>query len=95
VLTDEGKLHLAGKPTVLAGSAQALLWGINHLLRLKLASLGKAWDMASTYPNQLLNRPQQAGLTVGAPADLVSFRKDASQIYIDGVVKAGNVWKAL
>ncbi|ADB42171.1 N-acetylglucosamine-6-phosphate deacetylase [Spirosoma linguale] len=73
-LTDEGKLHLAGKPTVLAGSAQPLLWGVNQVVRLGLASLDKAWEMASIHPSRLLNLPQQGGLTIGAPADLVLFR---------------------
>ncbi|SOD94813.1 N-acetylglucosamine-6-phosphate deacetylase [Spirosoma fluviale] len=73
VLTDEGKLHMAGKPMMLAGSAQPLLWGINQLVHLQLASLTQAWDMASINPSRLLNLPQQGGLTIGAPADLVIF----------------------
>ncbi|GAB2519118.1 N-acetylglucosamine-6-phosphate deacetylase [Spirosoma aerophilum] len=73
-LTEEGKLHLAGKPTVLAGSAQPLLWGVHQLVRLQLASLTQAWNMASINPSRLLNLPQQGGLTIGAPADLVLLR---------------------
>jgi N-acetylglucosamine-6-phosphate deacetylase len=85
VLTDQGKLHLAGKPTVLAGSAQPLLWGINQVVRLQLASLTQAWEMASVNPTRLLNLPQQGGLTIGAPADLVLLRQ--GELGIDGVIK--------
>ncbi|GAB3035212.1 N-acetylglucosamine-6-phosphate deacetylase [Spirosoma pulveris] len=88
-LTDEGKLHLAGKPTVLAGSAQPLLWGVNQLVRLQLSSLTQAWEMASINASRLLNLPQQGGLTIGAPADLVLFRQDELGLFVDGITKNG------
>lgn len=89
VLTSEGKLHLAGKPTVLAGSAQPLIWGINQLVRLELASLATAWELASINPGRLLDLPQQDGLTIGAPADLVLFRlNELSKVYKKGYYTA-------
>lgn len=71
VLTPEGRLHTAENPKILAGSAQMLLWGISNLVNRKLCTLTVAWEMASVRPARLLNHPAQAGLTVGAPADLL------------------------
>lgn len=94
VLTREGKLHLAGKPKVLAGSAQSVLWGVQHLLRRQLATLAQAWDMASVYPNRLLKLPQKAGLQVGAPADLTLFRDTDNTLQPLATYKAGQfVWQ--
>ncbi|GAA4399741.1 N-acetylglucosamine-6-phosphate deacetylase [Nibrella viscosa] len=94
VLTEEGKLHIAGKPKVLAGSAQSLLWGVQHLLRQEIVPLPQAWDMASLYPNRLLKRPQKAGLQAGAPADLVLFRYNDPTLALLETYKAGEcVWQ--
>jgi N-acetylglucosamine-6-phosphate deacetylase len=73
VLTKEGKLHTADNPKILAGSAQMLLWGIQHLTNKSLASLATAWDMSSIRPAKFMNLPSQSGLTEGAPADIVCF----------------------
>ena len=89
VLTEEGKLHLVGKPNVLAGSAQPLIWGIQHLLRRQLCSLATAWDMASVLPSRFLGLPQQQGLTIGAPADLVVFEQIDTGFQILETYKAG------
>ncbi|MFD2876734.1 hypothetical protein ACFTAO_13370 [Paenibacillus rhizoplanae] len=50
VLTPAGRLHLAGEPGLLAGSAQMLLRHIARLSAAGLASLPDAWDMASVQP---------------------------------------------
>lgn len=71
VLTPEGRLHTAENPKILAGSAQMLLWGISNLVNRKLCTLTVAWEMATVRPARLLNHPAQAGLTAGAPADLL------------------------
>ncbi|WP_420151412.1 N-acetylglucosamine-6-phosphate deacetylase [Spirosoma sp.] len=89
VLTKEGKLHLAGKPNVLAGSAQPLIWGVQHLLSCQLATLPTAWNMASLGPGRLLGLPQSKGLTVGAPADLVVFDQIDDKLLILETHKAG------
>ncbi|GAA4453711.1 N-acetylglucosamine-6-phosphate deacetylase [Nibrella saemangeumensis] len=94
VLTGEGKLHIAGKPKVLAGSAQSLLWGVQHLVRQQIVPLAQAWDMASLYPNRLMKLPQKAGLQAGAPADLVRFRYKETSLQLLETYKAGQcVWQ--
>ncbi len=77
VLTPAGRLHLAENDKLLAGSAQMLTWGIAHLVRRGLATLAEAWEMASTRPATFMGLKSAAGLTVGAPADMVVFRRDA------------------
>ena len=77
MLTEAGKLHLDGQPSVLAGSAQPLLWGVQHLLRRGLCALDQAWDMASVLPNRFMDLPPREGLQPGAPADLIVFTWNA------------------
>ncbi|GAB3506581.1 N-acetylglucosamine-6-phosphate deacetylase [Spirosoma knui] len=91
VLTAEGKLHLAGSPNVLAGSAQPLFWGIQHLLNRKLGTLGQVWDMASVGPSRSLGLPQQQGLGVGAPADLVTFQQTIEGLNVLETYKQGEL----
>jgi N-acetylglucosamine-6-phosphate deacetylase len=78
VLTPQGRLHLADNPKLLAGSAQMLAWGIAHLERSGLCSLGQAWDMASLRPSRFMGLEACDGLVVGAPADVAVFEKDHS-----------------
>ncbi|MDF2959373.1 MAG: N-acetylglucosamine-6-phosphate deacetylase [Paenibacillus sp.] len=73
VLAANGKLYLAENPNMLAGSAQMLLWGIEHLTKKGLCSMADAWDMASVRPSELMGLPSSKGLQPGAPADLVIF----------------------
>ncbi len=91
VLTADGKLHLDGQPKVLAGSAQPLLWGVQHLLRRNLCALPQAWDMASAGPGRFMGLPQGAGLQPGAPADLVVFTWNGSELRVLQTYKAGNL----
>lgn len=72
VLTAEGKLHLKGKPGVLAGSAQTLVQAIKHLCKQELSILGSAWDLASVNPLCLITKGR-TGLHEGCRADLVVF----------------------
>jgi N-acetylglucosamine-6-phosphate deacetylase len=74
VLTPQGRLHLESNEQLLAGSAQMLLHGIAHLTNSGLATLAEAWEMSSTRPATFMTLPQGAGLSAGAPADLVLFR---------------------
>ncbi|MEI0736324.1 hypothetical protein VQ056_06035 [Paenibacillus sp. JTLBN-2024] len=53
-LTAQGRLHLAGQPALLAGSALPLTTGISHMRSCGICSLGEAWDMASTAPSKLM-----------------------------------------
>lgn len=83
VLTAEGRLHLASNAKLLAGSAQVLPHHISHLIRRQLASAVDAWDMASVRPSRLLRLPQAAGLSEGAPADLVLYRLTDGRVTIE------------
>lgn len=89
VLTPEGKLHLAEDEHLLAGSAQMLLKGIEHVTNRNIAELAEAWDMASVRPSGFMKLPSAASLTPGAPADLVLFRREGSQIRLERTFKLG------
>jgi N-acetylglucosamine-6-phosphate deacetylase len=91
VLTEAGKLHLDGQPGVLAGSAQPLVWGVQHLLRRGLCTLPRAWDMASVVPNRFMDLPPRAGLQPGAPADLVVFTWNAPELRVLQTYRAGKL----
>ncbi|WP_246354279.1 N-acetylglucosamine-6-phosphate deacetylase [Paenibacillus phytohabitans] len=80
VLTEEGRLHLAGNPGLLAGSAMQLAEQVAGLACSGLAGLDEAWNCASLHPAGLLGLPQAAGLAPGAPADIVSFRRDGARL---------------
>ncbi|MHA6484897.1 N-acetylglucosamine-6-phosphate deacetylase [Paenibacillus sp. strain BS8-2] len=73
VLTEEGRLHLASEPALLAGSAQLLRAGIQHLANADLCTAADAWDMASILPATYMNLEAGRGIAEGAPADLVTF----------------------
>ena len=89
-LTPEGRLHLAGEPGILAGSAQSLRHGVGRLARSGLAGLREAWEMASTRPAAAMTLPARAGIKAGAPADLVLFEHaDGGPIRILETWKAG------
>jgi N-acetylglucosamine-6-phosphate deacetylase len=89
VLSPQGRLHLAEQEQILAGSAQMLLWGIEHMTSRGLAELAEAWDMASTGPAGFMGLPAAAGLSAGAPADIVLFRKERSKLLVEGTYKSG------
>ena len=91
VLTEEGRLHLMENPGILAGSAQTLLWGIQHILKKKISTLAKAWDMASVHPLQVTRLPQRDGLRIDAPADLVLFAWNGESIQILQTFKNGKL----
>ncbi len=91
VLTPEGRLHVAGHPELLAGSAQGLARGIAHLAGSGLADLATAWEMASLRPAGFMGWPERKGLSPGAPADLVQFRWDGERIDVLRTYKRGEV----
>lgn len=88
-LTAQGRLHLAGQPALLAGSALPLTTGISHMRSCGICSLGEAWDMASTAPSKLMKLETGAGLQPGAPADLALFTLDEGQIRMLETYKRG------
>ncbi|WP_158782414.1 N-acetylglucosamine-6-phosphate deacetylase [Pantoea sp. BAV 3049] len=93
-LSDSGRLSVAGQPQLLAGSAKGLTDGVNHLLRNGLASLPEALEMASLRPARQMGLPEQPGLSVGAPGDVILLETTATHgVKLCGTWKAGQkVW---
>jgi len=91
VLTAEGRLHLAGQPELLAGSAMMLPDQVGYLVEAGLSGLPDAWDCASVHPARLLGLEQAAGLEVGAPADIVSFNMDGGKLSVLQCWKNGRI----
>ena len=89
VLTPEGRLHLAENDRLLAGSAQMLIRGVEHLIGSGLAGLAQAWDMASVRPAGFMGLSAAAGLAVGAPADIVLLRRQGNALRVEQTYKAG------
>lgn len=89
VLTPPGRLHLADNEKLLAGSAQMLLWGIEHTVRQGLAKLADAWEMSSVRPAQLMKLPSSIGLATGSPADLILFYVEGDRIRLERTYKHG------
>lgn len=90
-MTDYGKLHLKDNPLLLAGSAQSILYGVNHLLSIGLNTLDEAIEKASVLPSSIVQLPQKDGLKVGAPADLIFVRREKGQISVINTMKAGKI----
>ena len=90
VLTEEGKLHLAANPNLLAGSAAMVLRGVERLVAAGLCSLKEAWELASVRPAGLLGLPAAKGLKPGAPADLVVFEEDEGRLRVVETWKNGS-----
>ena len=92
ILNESGKLHLASNDKILAGSAQMLPWGIEHLTRTGLADLADAWEMSSVRPARSMGLPMQEGIRAGAPADLwVLFTHDNGHVNIRETYKSGQL----
>lgn len=89
ILTNDGKLHLANKPDTLAGSAKVLVQAIISLVDNKLSTMPEAINLAAINPARLLGLPQQAGLTKGAPADLILFYRHENRLQIAATYKQG------
>ena len=87
ILSEEGRLHKAGDPGILAGSAATLLEGIERIRDIE--DFVTAWDMGSRHPAKLLNHSSSHGLQVGAPADLVLLDPDLSSLKVLQAYKNG------
>ncbi|MEA1064234.1 amidohydrolase family protein [Apirhabdus apintestini] len=88
-LSANGRLSMTDNPRLLAGSARGLLDGVNFVLQNGLADLATAVEMASLRPARCLNLPQQQGLAVGAPADIITLREQTN-----GGVHLLTCWKS-
>ncbi|THF73412.1 N-acetylglucosamine-6-phosphate deacetylase [Cohnella fermenti] len=91
VLTEEGRLHLADQPRLLAGSAQLLPAAIDRLLKRRLVSVGEAWELASSRPASLLGLEDAGRIRVGARADLVVFDAGDDGLTIRQVYREGRL----
>jgi N-acetylglucosamine-6-phosphate deacetylase len=89
ILTDDGRLCVAKNPRLLAGSVQMLLRSVEHLIRAGLTDPGEAWEMASTRPAMAMKLAAGRGLEVGAPADLVVFRRERENVTLLETWKGG------
>jgi N-acetylglucosamine-6-phosphate deacetylase len=89
VLTEEGKLHLASNPKILAGSAQMLFAGIEHLVRSGICTLSEAWALASERPAAFMGLKEHGRVAEGAAADLITFTVEHSRINLLTVYKQG------
>lgn len=91
VLTNEGRLCVADRPELLAGSAQMLTWGIGKLIHSGLTDLRLAWDMASHRPARCVGSSLFGELGVGKAADLVLFDVQGNNVIIRQTIKSGQV----
>ncbi|KOP64688.1 N-acetylglucosamine-6-phosphate deacetylase [Bacillus sp. FJAT-18019] len=89
VLTPEGRLHLARKPELLAGSAMMLVDAVCRLAKSGLCSFADAWEMASAFPAQAMGQSDRYGLKRGAQADFVLMEKRKGKLRILETVKGG------
>lgn len=88
-LTTDGRLHLKENEDLLAGSAQNLLQGIENLVNNHITDLKEAINKASIYPAKLMGLPQQQGLEIGAPADMILIEKNNCNLEIVKTYKRG------
>ncbi|MBJ7881663.1 N-acetylglucosamine-6-phosphate deacetylase [Gelidibacter salicanalis] len=96
VLDHSGKLYMKDSPTVLAGSAQSLLWCVNQLVAKHILPLSEAWNMASIKPTVALFGKVHNDLEVGRRADLVIFKNENNNLRIVKTIKSGKlVYSAL
>ncbi len=94
VLTDDGRLHLAKNPKLLAGSVQMLIRSVEHLIRAGLTDPGEAWEMASSRPAFVMRLAQGRGLEPNAPGDVCVFDRDGDRITLLETWKSGRkVWE--
>ncbi len=91
ILDDSGRLFMEHSPSMLAGSAQSLLWCVNQVVKKNLLSLSEAWDMASIKPTEALFGKAHNNLEVGNLADLVIFKLEKNTIKIIKTIKSGSI----
>lgn len=82
-LTEDGKLHLQGQPSVLAGSAKSLRHCVEYLANRGIVGLADAWRRASTIPAALVGKGQYASIEVGSYANVVQYNYQQSRLEIE------------
>ncbi|OBX26052.1 N-acetylglucosamine-6-phosphate deacetylase [Gelidibacter algens] len=86
-----GRLFMKERPSMLAGSAQSLLWCVNQLIRKNILPLPEAWNMASIKPTEAIFGKVTNDLKVGQPADLVVFERENDNLKIIKTIKNGKI----
>src|SRR5699024_6638492 len=89
VLTKSGRLHLKESSSLLAGSAQNLLQGVENMVKYKVAGLTEALNKATIYPATLMELEQKNGIEVGAPADLILLNHTGDKLEVVKTFKSG------
>jgi N-acetylglucosamine-6-phosphate deacetylase len=74
VLQEDGRLHVAATPDILAGSAATLQRGVQNVANFGIASVADAITMASLHPAELFGLDGVGRLEAGSPADLITYR---------------------
>lgn len=90
-LNETGRLYIKDNPDLLAGSAQSLLWCVDHLVNSGITSLDNALEMASIRPLEALNAVAQKGIEKGKSADLVLFERNSNETKVVQTIKSGNI----
>lgn len=75
VLEENGFLHLASTPDILAGSATPLHIGVQNVAMAEICSLGEAISMATLHPAELYGLDKQGVgmIQAGSPADFILY----------------------
>ncbi|UJF18270.1 amidohydrolase family protein [Vibrio sp. SS-MA-C1-2] len=91
ILTEEGKLHLASNPELLAGSAQSTLDCVNFLIESELCTPSEAWDLVSLNPAKYMGFNQVGSIEKGKLANLVVLNKNKRRLEVKQTIIAGDV----
>ena len=88
---EDGRLVIPGQAQLLAGAALPMLIGVRTIMESAGLSLAEAVDMCGSRPAAILGLESRS-LSVGAPADLVTFHMpDNGPIEIQSTVNGGVV----
>ncbi|MDT0677188.1 N-acetylglucosamine-6-phosphate deacetylase [Autumnicola musiva] len=88
-LNEAGRLYIRDNPKLLAGSAQSLLWCVNHLVNSGITSLENALEMASVKPMEALSVTAPNRIEKGKSADLILFERKDKEIKLVQTIKSG------
>lgn len=97
VLEENGFLHLASTPDILAGSATPLHIGVQNVATSGIVSLGEAITMASLHPAELfgLDKKGVGTIQAGSPADFILYdqKEDKSWTIVETISNGETVYK--
>ena len=88
ILDEEKRISLKSSPGLLAGAAKSLLENVAFMVNNNLATLGEAWQMASTHAGKLLAKTDDRFISSN---DKVLFKVTGNEIQVEQVIKNGRV----